>query len=125
MSETLPPRKDGLDLRLTDYLNHITDAIIRIERYIEDCDEVGFLASTLIQDAVLRNIEIIGEASHSVEVRYPEFASAHAEVPWSVAYSTRNVIAHGYFKVDLELVWKMIQTDLPPLHAQVMALLKK
>lgn len=118
-----PSRKDGLDLRLADYLNHIADAIIRIERYIEDFDELGFLNSTLIQDAVLRNIEIIGEASHSVEMRFPEFANAHADVPWSVAYSTRNVIVHGYFKVDLELVWKMIQIDLPPMYEQVKKLL--
>jgi uncharacterized protein with HEPN domain len=118
-------RKDGLDLRLADYLEHITGAVLRIETYVEDCDEVGFLASTLIQDAVLRNIEIIGEACHSVEIRFPEFAAAHADVPWSVAYATRNVIAHGYFKVDLELVWKMIHTDLPPLYAQVSELLKK
>jgi uncharacterized protein with HEPN domain len=119
MSGEKTKRKGGLDLRLADYLEHITGAILRIEQYTEDCDEVGFLNSTLIQDAVLRNIEIIGEASHSIEVRFPEFAKKHSDVPWSVAYYTRNVIAHGYFKVDLELVWKMIQTDLPPMYAQV------
>jgi uncharacterized protein with HEPN domain len=124
MTDGQSPRKGGLDLRLADYLRHITEAIIRIESYVEDCDELGFLNSTLIQDAVLRNIEIIGEASHSVEMRFAEFANTHADVPWSVAYSTRNVIAHGYFKVDLELVWKMIQIDLPPMYAQVTRLLE-
>jgi uncharacterized protein with HEPN domain len=123
MSGEKTKRKDGLDLRLADYLEHITGAILRIEQYTEDCDEMAFLSSTLIQDAVLRNIEIIGEASHSIEVRFPDFAKEHADVPWSVAYYTRNVIAHGYFKVDLELVWKMIQTDLPPMYGQVKQLL--
>jgi uncharacterized protein with HEPN domain len=124
MREEKTKSKDGLDLRLADYLAHIVDAILRIEQYTKNVDEAAFLSSTLIQDAVLRNIEIIGEASHSVEVRYSEFAKDHAHVPWGVAYATRNVIAHGYFKVDLLLVWKMIHIDLPPLYQQVQQLLE-
>jgi len=105
--------------RLTDYLTHILEAIERIERYTEDIDEVAFLNSHLVQDAVIRNFEIIGEASNNIEKHFPEFAAAHPELPLSFAYQMRNAVAHGYFKVDFEIVWKTIHRDLPGLHALV------
>lgn len=71
------------------------------------------------QDAVIRNIEIIGEASHNIERDYPEFAAAHPNLPLAFAYQMRNAVAHGYFKVDFEIVWKTVQNDLPRLHLQV------
>jgi len=82
-------------------------------------DEEVFLGNEMAQDAVIRNIEIIGEASHNIEDHYPEFATAHPELPLAFAYQMRNAVAHGYFKVDLEIVWKTIQSDLPGLHRQV------
>jgi uncharacterized protein with HEPN domain len=60
--------------RLADYLHHILEAIERIAQYTEDMDEPAFLNSPLVQDAVIRNVEIIGEASNNIEKRYPEFA---------------------------------------------------
>jgi len=105
--------------RLADYLSHIIQAIERIEGYTEDMDEITFLNNSLVQDAVVRNIEIIGEASHNIEKNYPDFAVAHPELPLAFAYQMRNVVAHGYFKVDFEIVWKTIHNDLPALHAQV------
>ncbi len=48
--------------------------------------------------------------------RYPEFAAAHPELPLAVAYDMRNALTHGYFKVDLQIVWKTIRNDLRPLH---------
>jgi len=108
--------------RLADYLEHILEAIDRIARYTEDMDEEVFLGNEMAQDAVIRNIEIIGEASHNIEEHYPEFATAHPELPLAFAYQMRNAVAHGYFKVDLEIVWKTIQNDLPGLHQQVKTL---
>lgn len=109
--------------RLADYLGHILAAIERIHGYVEDIDEVGFLDNTLIQDAVIRNLEIIGEASHNIETRHPDFAAAHPELPLAFAYQMRNAISHGYFKVDLEIVWKTIHRDLPVLHEQLRGIL--
>ncbi len=106
-------------LRLRDYLGHILEAISRINEYLEDMDEVGFLANKLVQDAVIRNFEIIGEASRNVERVAPEFVSAHPELPLSFAYDMRNILAHGYYKVDLGVVWRTVERDLPYLHAQV------
>jgi uncharacterized protein with HEPN domain len=110
--------------RLADYLGHIRDAIERIQRYVEDADEVAFLENDMIQDAVIRNLEIIGEASHNIEHHYPEFAANHAELPLAFAYQMRNAVAHGYFKVDLEIVWKTIHSDLPRLREQVRRVLE-
>jgi uncharacterized protein with HEPN domain len=98
--------------RLSDYLGHILEAIERIDRYTEDMDEVQFLQSEMVQDAVIRNFEIIGEASHNIENHFPEYAVAHPELPLAFAYQMRNAVAHGYFKVDQEIVWKTVQNDL-------------
>ncbi len=108
--------------RLADYLDHILKAIERIDQYTEDMDELAFLNNSLVQDAVIRNIEIIVEASNNIEKRYPEFALQHPELPLSFAYQMRNAVAHGYFKVDFEIVWKTIQSDLPELYRQVRAI---
>jgi len=105
--------------RLADYLAHILEAIERIDRYTEDMSEVAFLESEMAQDAVIRNFEIIGEASHNIETHYPKFAASHPELPLAAAYQMRNAVAHGYFKVDLEIVWKTIHRNLPGLYRQV------
>ena len=109
--------------RLADYLGHILEAIDRINRYSSGMTQVAFLANDMAQDAVIRNFEIIGEASHNSEVHYPEFASAHPTLPLSFAYQMRNAVSHGYFSVDLEIVWKTISSNLPGLYKQVHALL--
>ena len=111
--------------RLLDYLNHILESIARIERYVEGFDHVSFLNNELIQDAVIRNMEIIGEASRNVERYYPDFANQHSNVPFSIAYEMRNALAHGYFKVDFEVVWKTIERDLPELENSLERLVKK
>lgn len=105
--------------RLADYLAHVLEAIERIERYTEDMAEMAFLENQMVQDAVIRNFEIIGEASNNIEKHYPEFAAENPELPLTFAYQMRNAVAHGYFKVDFEIVWKTIHRDLPGLHAQV------
>jgi len=111
-------------LRTKDYLDHIQQAIERIQRYTDDIDEVSFLHNELIQDAVIRNVEIIGEASNNILKCDPEFANNHPDIPWLVIYTMRNRVSHGYFNLDLEIVWKTIQSDLPELQQQVLALIQ-
>lgn len=110
-------------LRIPDFLEHILEAIERIDLYLADTDEVAFLNDQKTQDAVIRNFEIIGEAAHNIERYHAEFAADHPEVPWTVVYAMRNRVAHGYFDVDLEMVWKTIHADLPELHALIKQLL--
>ena len=106
-------------LRLGDYLGHILEAISQIQNYCEDLDEITFLKNRMIQDAVIRNFEIIGEASKNVERVALEFVAAHPELPLAFAYDMRNLLAHGYYKVDVAVVWKTIERDLPFLQQQV------
>jgi len=106
-------------LRLGDYLAHILQAIERIQSYCADMDEVGFLANPMAQDAIIRNFEVIGEASKNVERVAQQFVAAHPELPIAFAYEMRNVLAHGYYKVDLGVVWRTIERDLPYLKEQV------
>lgn len=111
--------------RLADYLGHILEAIERIEHYVADMDEMAFLDNQLVQDAVIRNFEIVGEASNNIEKRFPEFVAAHPELPLVPAYQMRNALAHGYFKVDFEIIWKTIHRELPCLHAQILLVHEK
>ncbi|MEO8249821.1 MAG: DUF86 domain-containing protein [Burkholderiales bacterium] len=110
--------------RVPDYLAHIEQAIERIRRYAGGLDEAEFLRSELVQDAVLRNLEIIGEACRNIERHDADFAAAHPQLPLAIAYEMRNALAHGYFKVDLRIVWRTIQNDLPGLRQMVEGLLK-
>jgi uncharacterized protein with HEPN domain len=105
--------------RLSDYLDHILEAIERIEEYVSELDEMAFLGNKLVQDAVIRNFEVIGEASNNIEKRFPEFVAAHPELPLASAYQMRNAVSHGYFQVDFEILWNTIQRDLPGLHTKV------
>ena len=109
-------------LRVADYLGHILEAIEKIDRYTDDLDEVGFLNSGLVQDAVIRNIEVIGEAANNIMREAPAFAAAHGEIPWELMYAMRNRVAHGYHKVDMELVWLTVNRDLFGLYPQIRAL---
>lgn len=109
-------------LRITDYLEHILCAIQRIRNYTHGMVETSFLENEQVQDAVLRNIEIIGEASRNIERADPVFAAQHSEVPWEEVYLMRNRICHGYFSVDLEIFWHTVQHYIPVLEQQVQSL---
>ncbi|WP_048308453.1 DUF86 domain-containing protein [Halomonas sp. PR-M31] len=111
--------------RLLDYLEHILEAIERIEVYTADMTEPAFLDDKLVQDAVVRNLEVIGEASRNIERHHPEFASNHPELPLLAAYEMRNALAHGYFSVDMGLVWQTLQKELPDLQFTVTRLYRE
>ena len=113
----------GKELRVPDYLGHMIEAIDRIESYIGDMDRDAFGASNLVVDAVIRNIEIIGEASNKVLKHDPAFVKQHPNVPWKFSYKMRSIVAHDYFKVDLDIVWATIKTDLPTMRQDLQALL--
>jgi uncharacterized protein with HEPN domain len=83
------------------YLRHIVDAIHRIERHLGGISRDGFSESELVQDAVVRQLEVIGEAARNVS---DDFRRAHAEVPWTEIVGMRNRLTHAYFQVDLAIV---------------------
>lgn len=108
--------------RVADYLGHILQAMARIERHTAGVDAAEFAASELVQDAVIRNLEVIGEAANNIQRVDPVFTTAHSQVPWAVMYAMRNRLTHGYDTVDMAVVWKVVERDLPLLKAQVAAL---
>ena len=109
--------------RLPDYLEHILQSIDRIGKYTAGMDQALFFLNEMAQDAVIRNLEVLGEASRNIERDHPGFAAAHPELPLSFAYEMRNALAHGYFKIDLAIVWKTVERDLSPLRATVQRVL--
>ena len=106
-------------LRVSDYLDYIRQAIDRIGRYTAGLDEEAFMKSEMVQDAIVRNIEIIGEAAHDMLRDAPAFAARHQEIPWKVLYGMRNKISHGYHIVDLGLVWQTAIESVPQLAPEV------
>ncbi|GJQ22180.1 MAG: DUF86 domain-containing protein [Bacteroidia bacterium] len=104
------------------YLEHIRDAITRIEQYTKGIDESEFKREALIQDGVIRQLEIIGEA---VKRLSPSFCSSHAHIPWQDIARMRDKLIHDYFGVDIEKVWLTVKEDLPPLKAEISASLGK
>lgn len=109
-------------LRVADYLQHILEAITNIQDYTKGMDLDAFMADRKTRDAVVRNLEVIGEACNNVTKNHKAFAAQQAEVPWGFAYEMRNALSHGYFTVDHAIVWRTIQQDLPKLKSQISAL---
>lgn len=110
--------------RVLDYLGHISEAIDRVTIYVRDChDLTTFHQDIRTQDAVLRNIAIIGEAVAKIQKAAPEFIAAHPEVPWANIRGMRHVIVHDYFHVDIEIVWRTVIDDMPRMRQDVERLL--
>lgn len=110
--------------RVEDYLEHIAEAIDRATGYVQSLQSLDDLKqNVLIQDAVIRNIEIIGEAVAHLDRMAPEFLAQHPQLPWPQMRAMRNAVIHEYFFVDLEIVWTTIKRDLPQLKQQIEALL--
>jgi uncharacterized protein with HEPN domain len=105
--------------RTPDYLEHMSEAIARISSYLQGMDWPAFSANRLAQDATIRNLEIIGEAARNVLRVDPNFAERYPDFPLGRAIGMRNSLAHGYFDVKLELVWKTVQEDLPDFARKV------
>lgn len=101
------------------YLLHIRDAIARIERYTGGDREL-FLGDPMIQDAVVRNLEVAGEAAKQLS---EEARAASPGVPWREVAGMRDKLIHHYFGVDLETVWEVVERDLEPLREAVARLL--
>jgi uncharacterized protein with HEPN domain len=105
----------------TVYLRHILDAIELIGKYTRGMSENEFLANSMAHDAVVRQIEIIGEAARNVS---DEFQEKHPKLPWVKMIGIRNKIIHEYFNVNYAIVWDTTKDDLPFLKKAINKILK-
>lgn len=105
--------------RLPDYIDHIQEAAADARSFVEGLNKDDFLADKRTQQAVIMNFIIIGEAATRVMDGYTQFTQAHPEVPWRSMRNMRNRMAHGYFDINLDVVWETVQEWLPALLKQL------
>lgn len=105
--------------RLSDYLDHMQQAAADACSFVEGLTKDNFLADKRTHQAVIMNLVIIGEAATKVMDDYSGFTQAHPNVPWRNIRGMRNRIAHGYFDINLDVVWDTVQTALPELLKQL------
>ena len=98
------------------YLKNILESIAKIERYVSGFNETSFRIDDKTQDAVIRQLEIIGEAARLLP---DKIKIAHPQVPWREVSGMRNHLIHRYFKVDIDEVWRTAQNDLSALGAEI------
>lgn len=102
------------------YLKHILDNIQKIEKDLNKLCKKDFLNSDTIQDASIRRLEIIGEATKNLPKSFKE---KHPEIDWKSIAGLRDILIHEYFGIDLDLVWKIIKKDIEPLKKHIESLI--
>ena len=110
--------------RLPDYLEHIQQAAIDARSFVDGLAKEDFLADKRTQQAVIMSLIIIGEAATQIMDGYTAFTQAHSEVPWRSMRNMRNRMAHGYFDINLDIVWDTVQEWLPELLKQLPSVLQ-
>ena len=104
------------------YLKHIIEAIERIEQFTNKISKSEFDENVLVQDGVIRRLEIIGEATKNIS---SDFKAKYPDIEWKKAAGLRDVLIHSYFGVDLDLVWDIAKRELPDLKKKIARVLAK
>ena len=104
------------------YLEDILDASGKIENYVKDVSLEQFSQDEMRIDAVLRNLEVIGEATKNLP---PELREEYADIDWRKIAGLRDVLIHAYFSVNLMIIWDIVQNKVPELHQYVSVILKR
>jgi uncharacterized protein with HEPN domain len=106
-------------LRYSDYLAHMLDAIRQARSYVEGLAKQDFLDDKKTQDAVILKLLVLGEAAAQIVTECSDFAEQHPEIPWKEMRGMRNRMAHGYFDINLDIVWDTIYGSLPDLEDKI------
>ncbi|MBI5392832.1 DUF86 domain-containing protein [Candidatus Woesearchaeota archaeon] len=104
------------------YIEHIYESIQNIEEFMENLSEEDLRSKKLYQNAIVRELEIIGEATKNI---HSGFTNKYPNVPWSEIAKTRDKLIHYYFEVDLKILWDIIHVDIPSLKKQIIEILKQ
>lgn len=105
------------DIRV--YIDDILESIMKIEEYVNPISEDEFYRNTLVQDAVFKRLEIIGEAVKNIPI---EVKDGNTEIPWKEIAGMRDILIHQYSGVKLERIWMVIKKDLPTLKTNIINL---
>ena len=97
------------------YIRHIRDAFLQIELYIDGVTHEEFLSNSLLQDGVIRQLEVMGEAARNLS---EDLRNEYPKIPWRQMISLRNRMIHAYFNVNLQIIWEIIQGDIPNLKQE-------
>jgi uncharacterized protein with HEPN domain len=114
-----------MDNRLRDYIEHMRQAATDACGFVDGASKNDFLTDKRTQQAVIMSLIIIGEAATKLMDGYASFVQLHPEVPWRGMRGMRNRIAHGYFDINLDVVWETVQTALPELLRQLRSIQEK
>ncbi len=102
------------------YLIHISECIERIESYVKQMDKEEFMSSTLVQDAVLRNLQTMAESTQRLS---EEIKESQPKIDWFRIAGFRNVLVHDYLGVDVETIWNIVEKELPVLKKAIRAMM--
>lgn len=103
------------------YIRHVYDCILRIKEYVQDGKEAFFL-DRKTQDAVIRNLEVIGQAVKDLDI--DSLTVSHPDIPWQQIAGARNILAHQYLGVDVRLIWNIVEQHLPKLEKGIIQIAK-
>jgi len=104
------------------FIGHIIESIELIEQYSEKLTTSKFKKNIVLQDAIIRRLEIIGEAVKSIPTT---FKTRYPEIPWKQMAGMRDVLIHKYFDIDLSLTWSVVKHELPPIKAKLLEFLSE
>ena len=111
--------------RLIDYLEHIDAALTDARHHVSDMSKDAFLADRRTQQAVTMNLVIIGEGANKIAAIDAAFIKAHDDFPWNSMRGMRNRMVHGYFDINLDVVWDTVQQQFPMLQEQIKSILRE
>jgi uncharacterized protein with HEPN domain len=104
------------------YLQDIWESTLAIEEYTQNLAEEEFYSNRQVQDAIIRRLEIIGEAVKNID---DDFRNKYPQIPWKKIAGMRDIIAHEYFGVKLERVWDVLRKDLPDIKQQMLLIMER